>query len=172
MRLLVLDQSLILQWLVRHEFPDGVEILSAQDLHQAEELLAAETPDAAVVSLPPAQIPWREFQHRCASHSPPIPVLYETCLDIDARAIGLDPADQLQGFAKHRRLRHHAFGPEDAAIALPPLSIPGQAGGNGADPAMQGMGNRGTVGVIVIVGRNSFRPKDMVQPAGHQKPGK
>ncbi len=41
MRLLVLDQSLILQWLVRHEFPDGLEILSAQDLREAEPFLAA-----------------------------------------------------------------------------------------------------------------------------------
>lgn len=101
MRLLVLDQSLILQWLVRHEFPDGVEILSAQDLREAEPFLAAPPPlaaDAAVVSLPPAHIPWREFQHRCATHAPPIPVLYETCVDVDARTMGLDPDDGYAAF--------------------------------------------------------------------------
>ena len=118
MRLLVLDQSLILQWLVRHEFPDGVEILSAQDLHQAEELLAAETPDAAVVSLPPAQIPWREFQHRCASHSPPIPVLYETCLDIDARAIGLDPADGYAAFLRKPAARRELHAALETLLAM------------------------------------------------------
>jgi DNA-binding response OmpR family regulator len=97
-RLLVLDQSLILQWLVRHEFPDGLEILSAQDLHEAELLLASEPLDAAVVSLPPAQLPWGAFQHRCATHAPPIPVLYETCVDVDARTMGLDPADGYAAF--------------------------------------------------------------------------
>lgn len=98
MRLLVLDQSLILQWLVRHEFPDGLEIASAQSLQEAEALLAAEAPDAAVVSLPPARLPWRDFQHRCAAHVPPIPVLYETCIDADAQAMELDPADGYAAF--------------------------------------------------------------------------
>lgn len=98
MRLLVLDQSLILQWLVRHEFPDGLEVASARSLHEAEQLLVADPPDAAVVSLPPAQLPWQEFQHRCATHVPPIPVLYESCVDTDARAMGLDPADGYAAF--------------------------------------------------------------------------
>lgn len=103
MRLLVVDQSLILQWLVRHEFPDGLEIASAQSLHEAEALLAADAPhapDAAVVSLPPARLPWREFQHRCAAHVPPIPVLYESCIDADASALGLEPGDGYAFFLK------------------------------------------------------------------------
>jgi DNA-binding NtrC family response regulator len=97
-RLLVVDQSLILQWLVRHEFPDGLEIASAQSLHEAEQLLTSASPDAAVVSLPPAKLPWHDFQRRCAAHVPPIPVLYETCVDIDAAAIGLDPRDGYAAF--------------------------------------------------------------------------
>ena len=103
MRLLVVDQSLILQWLVRHEFPDGLEIASAQSLQEAETLLAAEgceAPDAAVVSLPPARLPWREFQHRCATHTPPIPVLYESCIDADADALGLEPGEGYAAFLK------------------------------------------------------------------------
>ena len=103
MRLLVVDQSLILQWLVRHEFPDGLEIASAQSLAEAETLLAAEgreAPDAAVVSLPPARLPWREFQHRCATHTPPIPVLYESCIDADADALGLEPGEGYAAFLK------------------------------------------------------------------------
>ncbi len=93
-RLLVLDQSLILQWLVRHEFPDGLEILSAQDLHEAEQILAREPP---VPSTPPSSVsrrrscPGASFQHRCATHAPPIPVLYETCLDVDAAPSGSTP---------------------------------------------------------------------------------
>jgi DNA-binding NarL/FixJ family response regulator len=97
-RLLVVDQSLILQWLVRHEFPDGLEIASARNLDEAQRFLDALPPDAAVVSLPPAELPWRDFQHRCASHVPPIPVLYESCVDADAAAMGIDPADGYAAF--------------------------------------------------------------------------
>ena len=103
MRLLVVDQSLVLQWLVRHEFPDGLEIASAQSLQEAETLLAAEgceAPDAAVVSLPPARLPWREFKHRCATHAPPIPVLYESCIDADADALGLEPGEGYAAFLR------------------------------------------------------------------------
>jgi DNA-binding response OmpR family regulator len=116
-RLLVLDQSLILQWLVRHEFPDGVEILSAQDLHEAEQILAQEPLDAAVVSLPPAQLPWGEFQHRCATHAPPIPVLYESCLDIDACSIGLDAADGYAAFLRKPAARSELHAALEALLA-------------------------------------------------------
>jgi hypothetical protein len=53
-----------------------------------------------VVSLPPAQLPWREFQHLCARHAPPIPVLYESCLDSDGAAVGLDPSDGYAAFLR------------------------------------------------------------------------
>ena len=84
MRLLVVDQSRILQWLVRHEFPDGLDIASAQSLDEAERILEALPPDAAVVSLPPAELPWRAFQHRCAAHVPPIEA---GTLDGEVRAV-------------------------------------------------------------------------------------
>lgn len=98
MRLLVVDQSLILQWLVQHEFPDGLEVASARSLQEAEQLLAFNPPDAAIVSLPPAQLPWREFQRRCATHVPPIPVLYESCVGADAEALGFAPDDGYAAF--------------------------------------------------------------------------
>ena len=120
MRLLVVDQSLILQWLVRHEFPDGVEIASAQSLHEAEALLAADgpnAPDAAVVSLPPARLPWRDFQHRCAAHVPPIPVLYESCIDTDGRALGLEPGDGYAAFLKKPAARTELRAALEALLA-------------------------------------------------------
>ena len=117
MRLLVVDQSLILQGLVRHEFPDGLEIASAQDLHEAEELLAAEPPDAAVVSLPPARLPWREFQHRCASHEPPIPVLYESCIDADAKDLDLAPGDGYAAFLRKPAARTELRSALEALLA-------------------------------------------------------
>jgi DNA-binding NtrC family response regulator len=116
-RLLVVDQSLILQWLVRHEFPDDLEVASARSLHEAEQLLAANPPDAAVVSLPPAQLPWHEFQHRCATHVPPIPVLYESCVDADARAMGLDPADGYAAFLRKPAARSELRSALEALLA-------------------------------------------------------
>ncbi|MEO8197106.1 MAG: hypothetical protein ABI689_10315 [Thermoanaerobaculia bacterium] len=120
MRLLVVDQSLILQWLVRHEFPDGVEIASAQSLHEAEALLAADgpnAPDAAVVSLPLARLPWREFQHRCATHAPPIPVLYESCIEADGSALGLTPGDGYAAFLRKPAARSELRSALEALLA-------------------------------------------------------
>ena len=117
MRLLVLDQSLILQWLVRHEFPDGLEIASAQNLHEAEVLLAADPPDAAVVSLPRARLPWPAFQHRCATHVPPIPVLYASCVPTDARAMGLDLADGYAAFLRKPAARAELRSALEALLA-------------------------------------------------------
>ena len=135
MRLLVVDQSLILQWLVRHEFPDGLEIASAQSLAEAEALLAADcpnAPDAAVVSLPPARLPWREFQHRCAAHVPPIPVLYESCIDADAGALGLEPGDGYSFFLKKPAARSELRSALLALLAVSRESAAGERDGKSA----------------------------------------
>lgn len=135
MRLLVVDQSLILQWLVRHEFPDGLEIASAQSLVEAEALLAADcqnAPHAAVVSLPPARLPWREFQHRCATHAPPIPVLYESCIDADASALGLEPGDGYAFFLKKPAARSELRSALLALLAVSRESAAGESNGKSA----------------------------------------
>ena len=94
MRLLVIDSSRILPWLLDHEFPhDGLEVDCVQSLSEAETLLRAIPVDAALVSLPPADLPLREFQLACARHAPPIPVLYESCVAERAEDLGLHPAD-------------------------------------------------------------------------------
>jgi DNA-binding response OmpR family regulator len=92
-RLLVLDASRILTYLVRHETPAEVEVEEAVSLEEAERLVREHPPDAAVVSLPPAHLPWRSFQHLCASRRPPVPVLYESCVHTCAVEAGLDPQD-------------------------------------------------------------------------------
>ncbi len=93
MRLLVLDPSGLLPWVVRHAAPEGVEVEMAASLEAAERILAEHSPDAAVVSVPPAQLPWRSFQRICARAHPPVPVLYESCVHASAAEAGLDPAD-------------------------------------------------------------------------------
>ena len=52
-------------------------------------------PDAAVVSITSAHVPWREFQELCASCRPPVPVLYESRTYSSAREAGLE-ADRRQ----------------------------------------------------------------------------
>lgn len=98
MRVLVLDQSQILPWIVRHDLealPD-LEVEAVHSLREAEAILFNHPPDAAVVSVPPAQLDWRKFQHLCAKHDPPIPVLYESCVHAGAGDAGLEP---LEGYA-------------------------------------------------------------------------
>jgi hypothetical protein len=91
-RLLVIDQSGILPWLVERAAP-GVEVEAVTCLEQAERVLRHHPPDAAVVSMPPATLPWRDFQHLCATLEPPVPVLYESCVHDDAAGVGIDPAE-------------------------------------------------------------------------------
>lgn len=92
MRLLVLDPSHILAWIVRHEHPE-LEVDEAADFDQAARRLAEWPPDAALVSLPPASVPWRDFQRRCSGHHPAVPVLYESCLPVERVAAGLEEGD-------------------------------------------------------------------------------
>ena len=94
MRLLVIDQSRILPWVLSHEFPDrGLEIECVQSLCGAQALLADGAIDAALVSVPPADLPLAEFQRSCAHHEPPIPVLYESCVAERPAELGLDGED-------------------------------------------------------------------------------
>jgi len=129
MRVLVVDSSGLLPWVVRHAAPPGVDIDAANDLAGAERLLHERPPDAVVVSVPPAHLPWCSFQHRCATARPPIPVLYESYLHASAAEAGLDPGDGYAAFlpkpaagerlrralvellAEARRLAHDASAP-------------------------------------------------------------
>ncbi len=83
---------------MRHETPEGVEVEEAESLDEAERRVRESPPDAAVVSLPPAHLPWRSFQHLCASLKPPVPVLYESCVHTCAADAGLDPDDGYAAF--------------------------------------------------------------------------
>ena len=94
----MLDSSQILPYLVRHETPAEVEVEVVRSLDEAERVVREQPPDAAVVSLPPAHLPWRSFQHLCASRKPPVPVLYESCVHTCAADAGLDPADGYAAF--------------------------------------------------------------------------
>jgi DNA-binding NtrC family response regulator len=98
LRLLVVDSNDLLGWQLRHELPAEIVVETVGDFSAAERRLREDPPDAAVVSLPPAQLPWREFQHLCATRRPPVPVLYESCVFACPQAAGLAAGDGYAAF--------------------------------------------------------------------------
>jgi len=93
MRLLVLDHSGILPWIVGHATGPGDEVEAVASLEEAERAVRDHPPDAAVVSLTPAELPWGRFQHLCATREPPVPVLWESCVHAGPREAGIDLSD-------------------------------------------------------------------------------
>ena len=124
MRLLVLDQSRILPWIVEHGLaaePD-IDVEAVACLREAEEILRCRPPGAAVVSVPPAQLDWRKFQHLCALCTPPVPVLYELCAHADPCEIGLcrceGGCEPIEGFAIFIAKPAPSFALRDALVRL------------------------------------------------------
>lgn len=129
MRILVLDESHVFRWVVEHVSPPGTEVLGFTSFDEAWRALEQNPPDAAVVSITPAQVPWRDFQHLCASLEPPVPVLYESCLFTSAHEAGLDPvegyADFLRKPARKSEIREALLRLLAAAEAVAPPHVAG-----------------------------------------------
>jgi DNA-binding NtrC family response regulator len=68
-------------------------VLAFTSFEEALQSLRQSPPDAAVVSITPAHLPWRDFQHQCALRNPRVPVLYVSCLFSNAREAGLEPVE-------------------------------------------------------------------------------
>ena len=66
MRVLVLDESKLLMWMVAVLCPPGTEILARASFEEARRAILESPLDAAVVSMTPARVPWRELQALCA----------------------------------------------------------------------------------------------------------
>ena len=93
MDLLVLDGSLVLPSLVRRLAPPGTAVESAGTFEEARQRLKERPPQALIVNLTPAELPWQELQSLCQGHSPPIPVLYESCVHRTPDEAGLASLD-------------------------------------------------------------------------------
>jgi hypothetical protein len=91
LRLLVLDESRLLAWMVEQLCPPGTEVVGLGSFEEARRVLLTNPPDAAVVTVGPAHLPWRNFQKLCASRTPPVPVLYESCISTSVEGAGLEP---------------------------------------------------------------------------------
>lgn len=100
MRLLIIDESGVLPWVIQRLVPLGVDIEWVTSYRQAEQALRAHPPDAAIVSLTPARLPWRSFQSLCATQAPPVPVLYESCVYASPDEAGLTPVEGYAAFLK------------------------------------------------------------------------
>ena len=100
MRLLVLDESQLLAWMVEQFCPPGTEVLPLASFEDARRVILDSSPDAAVVSMTPAHVPWRELQDLCASRTPPVPVLFESCVFSNAEEAGLEPGQSLSWFLR------------------------------------------------------------------------
>ena len=92
LRLLVVDEYRLLAWMVEQLSPPGTQIRGTASFEEARRIVLENPPDAAVVSLTPARLPWREFQQLCASRERPVPVLYQSCVFPSGEEAGLGMA--------------------------------------------------------------------------------
>jgi DNA-binding NtrC family response regulator len=97
-RLLVLDGSRLLQTVVRHLAPTDVEVEEALSFDQAVSRLRADPPDALIVNVIPVDLNWHDLKSFCESHSPRIPVLFESCVYRSPEEAGLGALDDTASF--------------------------------------------------------------------------
>jgi DNA-binding NtrC family response regulator len=80
-RVLVVDGSHLMVWLVQTLVPDDVEVVQAGRFADAQSLLASDPPDAAIFNLTPSTLEWSQLIALCHEHTPPIPYVLCTTLD-------------------------------------------------------------------------------------------
>ena len=131
MHLLVLDGSTVLPALVRRLAPPGVDVECAATFEEARLRLTERPPEAMIVNLTPAELPWWELQILCQEHCPPIPVLFESCVHHSPDEAGLESLSSSGRFlekpyslpqlrAEIERLVEVATGPDRSPDSTPP----------------------------------------------------
>ena len=80
-RVLVVDGSHLMVWLVRTLVPDDVQVVQAGRFGEAQALLTSDPPDAAIFNLTPSTLEWSRLISLCHEHAPPIPFVLCTTLD-------------------------------------------------------------------------------------------
>ncbi len=80
-RVLVVDGSHLMVWLVQTLVPDDVQVVQAARFADAQAMLSSDPPDAAIFSLTPSTVEWSRLISLCHEHAPPIPFVLCTTLD-------------------------------------------------------------------------------------------
>ncbi len=87
-RLLIVDGSSLMTWLVGTLFPEEFSIRQVRSFRVAESVLRNDPPDAVILNLTPCHLDWSLLDRLCRGHRPPVPVLYcatgrECIVDVD-----------------------------------------------------------------------------------------
>jgi DNA-binding response OmpR family regulator len=80
-RVLVVDGSHLMVWIVQMLVPAGVQGVQASRFADAQALLAGDPPDAAIFNLTPWHLDWQRLIALCHEHAPPIPFVLCSTLD-------------------------------------------------------------------------------------------
>ena len=100
MRLLVLDGSSVLPYIVNRLVPEDVQVETVKTFDEARERLQRDPPDAVILNIFPSNLPWTGLQALCHGHNPPIPVLYESSVWENLEEAGLEDDNGHSHFLK------------------------------------------------------------------------
>ena len=74
-RLLVVDGSQLMTWLVMSVVPRGVSVEWVTSFAEAEAILRENPPDAAILNITPSRLDWNLLREICRGHRPPVQVI-------------------------------------------------------------------------------------------------
>jgi len=99
-RLLLVDGSDLMGWLVARLIPSNVEIVQAASFADAERFLRDQLPDIAIFNITPRHLNWRSLLDRCMCNDPVIPFLCCSAFEIDEERDGPLPCRPEDFFTK------------------------------------------------------------------------
>ena len=99
-RLLLVDGSDLMSWLVARLIPRTMEIVRVGSFAEADRCLREQPPDAAIFNLSPRHLDWRALIDRCVFHEPAIPFLCCTAIENDEERDGPLPCRPEDYFTK------------------------------------------------------------------------
>ena len=93
-RLLIVGDSQLVNWVVRHLVPEEVVVENAATRNQVREAFNERCPDAVLLDVKRADGPWLEVARRCQGHRPPIPFLVYAGVELDPAEVGIEVDDR------------------------------------------------------------------------------
>ena len=99
-RLLLVDGSDLMGWLVAHLIPPEVEVIRATSFTEADRWLREKPPDAAIFNLMPRHLDWRTLLDRCVQGERIVPYLCCSAIDNDEERDGPLPCRPEDFFTK------------------------------------------------------------------------